>query len=374
MILDRPQVAYYDFPLRAAADRQAVKDLLREVAASGEFILKRRVQEFEQQLCAQIGVAHAVCVSSGTSAIHVAIAALGAGPGDEVLTPAFSFHSSATPIALLGAKPVFVDVGKDFLVDPERIADAATQRTRGIVPVHLFSAMADMPAIASLARGSGWWVLEDSAIALGMSWDDVAAGRWGDLGLFSFHPAKPLPGVTDGAAIVTDDEELAQRCRMLRNHGQDGVTRFLHHLVGFNARMDDVNAGLLSRRLRGYREWTIVRREIARRYDEAFADLTPALCTPSTTPCERVYYTYVVRSPERDALERHLAASGIETVVYYPRPLHLQRSFAFLGHREGDFPNAERAAREALALPLYPSMPAGDVDRVVDAVRAFHGD
>jgi dTDP-4-amino-4,6-dideoxygalactose transaminase len=373
MILERPLVAYYDFPRRAAADRQAVKELMREVARSDEFILKQRVRDYEAELCAHVGVGHAIAVSSGTSALHLALAALGVGPGDEVVTPAFSFHSSATPIALLGATPVLVDVGESFLIDPARIAAAATSRTRGVIPVHLFSDMADMPRIASLARDSGWWVLEDSAIALGMSRDGLAAGRWGDLGVFSFHPAKPLPGVSDGGAIVTDDEALADRCRMLRNHGQDGVNRFLHHIVGFNARMDEINAALLSQRLRGYRETVAARAAIADRYDDAFADLGPALRTPLPTTCDRVYYTYVVRADRRDELEHHLAGRGIESLVYYPRPLHLQPAFAYLGHRAGDFPEAERAAAEALALPLHPRMPEADVERVIQAVRSFHG-
>lgn len=373
MILDRPLVPYYDWPRRAAADRRAVKDLVREVARSDEFILKSRVRAYEDELAARIGAGHAVAVSSGTAAIHVALAALRCGPGDEVVTPAFSFHSSASPIALLGATPVLVDVGEDFLLDADLVEPAATARTRGIVPVHLFADMADMPRIAALARERGWWVLEDSAIALGMARDGVAAGRWGDVGVFSFHPAKPLPGITDGGAIVTDDEQLARRCRMLRNHGQDGVNRFLHHLVGFNARMDEVNAGLLSRRLRDYDGAVAARAAIAQRYDAAFADLAPALRTPLATSCERIYYTYVVRAAERDALERHLADRGVETLVYYPRPLHLQPAFAYLGHRAGEFPQAERAAREALALPLHPRMAEADVDRVIAAVRAFHG-
>jgi len=373
MILERPLVPYYDFPRRFDPERQAVKDLVREVARSDEFILKRRVRDYEAELCAHVGVGHAIAVSSGTSALHVALAALGVGPGDEVITPAFSFHSSATPVALLGATPVLVDVGESFLIDPDRIAAAATPRTRGVIPVHLFADMADMPAIASLARERGWWVLEDSAIALGMSRDGIAAGRWGDLGVFSFHPAKPLPGVSDGGAIVTDDEQLATRCRMLRNHGQDGVNRFLHHIVGFNARMDEINAALLSQRLRGYGESLAAREAIAHRYDDAFADLAPALRTPLPTTCDRVYYTYVVRADRRDELERHLAGRGIESLVYYPRPLHLQPAFAYLGHRAGDFPEAERAAAEALALPLHPRMPQDDVERVIQAVRAFHG-
>lgn len=372
MILAEARVPYYDLPRRVEADRAALKAIVRDVARSGEFILKRRVASLEDELAAFTGARHAIGTASGTAAIHLGLAALRAGPGDEVITPAFSFHSSATPIAHLGATPVLVDVEQDTaLVDPERVGAAVTDRTAGLVAVHLFSAMADMPSLSELARDRGLWVLEDSAIALGMSWDGRAAGRWGDLGLFSFHPYKPLGGISDGAALVTDDDELARRCRMLRNHGQDGVHRFLHHAIGFNARMDEVNAAFLARRLERYRAGLARRAEIAGRYDAALAHLAPALRTPPAVAHERIHYTYVVRAQERDELERHLAARGVETVVYYPLPLHLQPVFAHLGHRPGDFPNAERASRECLALPLYPEMPDDHVEEAIAAVLAF---
>lgn len=372
MIVAEPRVPYYDLPRRVDADRAALKAIVREVARSGEYILKRRVAGLEDELAAFTGARHAIGTASGTAAIHLGLAALGAGPGDEVITPAFSFHSSATPIAHLGATPVLVDVTEDTaLLDADRAAAAVTERTAGVVAVHLFSAMADMPSLRALARDRGLWILEDSAIALGMRWDGVPAGRWGDLGLYSFHPYKPLGGISDGAALMTDDDDLARRCRMLRNHGQDGVQRFVHHVVGFNARMDEVNAAFLARRLARYRAGLARRAEIARRYDGALGHLAPELRIPPPVAHERIHYTYVVRVRERDALERHLAARGVETVVYYPLPLHLQPVFAHLGHRAGDFPNAERASRESLALPLYPEMPDDHVEEAIAAVLAF---
>lgn len=367
------RVPYYNVPARFAADRDTIKRLVREAAASGELILKSRVAELEQALRRFTGAREVVATSSGTGALLLALAALDAGEGDEVITPAFSFHSSASTIAQLGARPVLVDVREgDFLIDVERAEAATTARTRGILPVHLFSAMADMPAIARLAADHDLWVLEDSAIALGMSWGGISAGRLGDIGVLSFHPVKPLAGTSDGGAVVTDDPHLARRARMLRNHGQDGIHRFLHHLLGFNLRMDDVVAGVLAHRLERYRDAIARRRELAERYDAGLADLAPELRTPPPVPHERIFYTYVVRSMRRDELEAHLAARGVETKVYYPYPLHLQPAFRHLGHARGDFPCAERAARELLALPLYPEMPDAHVDEVIEAVRSFH--
>lgn len=374
MIVDAPAVPYYDLERRLRPDREAIKQIVREVAASGEFILKRRVAEFEQALAAEAGAGHAIAVASGTGALLIALVALGAGPGQEVITPAFSFHSSASQIALLGARPVLADVTEaDALLDPECVSEAATERTRGVMPTHLFCAMADMPALAQQASEKGWWVLEDSAIALGMSCEGRRAGTWGDAGVFSFHPVKPLAGVTDGGAVITDDAGLATRCRMLRNHGQDGVHRFVHQSVGFNQRMDEINAAVLRMRLGRFAAARRRRAALASRYQAALRDLAPELRLPPLRPGRQTHYTYVVRSARRDDLERHLAADGIETIVYYPEPLHLQPAFAWLGHRAGDFPRAERASRESLALPLYPEMPDSHLDRVIESVLTFHG-
>ena len=371
MILDSAVVPYYGMGRRTARDRKLIEATVREVAACDEFILKRRVAAFEEQLCRYSGAGGAVAVSSGTAALQVAFAALGVTSGSEVVVPAFGFHSSASAVARLGGTPVLVDVDPEsWLVDAERVADSLGPRTAGVVAVHLFSAMADVAAIAAAAGDR--WVLENSAVAIGMRRDGRMAGRFGNLGIYSFQPVKPVGGTSDGGAVVGDDGELVTRCRMLRNHGQDGVHRFLHHLVGFNARMDEITAAVLSHRLARYDGEIARRAEIAARYDAAFADLAPRLRVPPPAGHERVYYTYVVASLERDALERHLAERGIESKVYYPLPLHLQPAFRWLGYDEGDFPNAERASRESLALPLYPEMPDADVDATIAAVLEFH--
>ncbi len=374
MILESALVPYYGMGRRTQPDREFIAEALRHVARSDEFILKRRVAAFEEELCRYTEAGGAVAVSNGTAALQVALAALRVRTGSEVIVPAFGFHSSASTVARLGGKPVLVDIRPDdWLVDVDRVADALGPRTAGVVPVHLFSAMADMPAIAAVARARGAWVLENSAVAIGMRRDDRMAGRFGDLGLYSFQPVKPVGGTSDAGAIIGDDAELLKRCRMLRNHGQDGVHRFVHHLVGFNARMDEVTAAVLSRRLARYDTNVARRAQIAARYDAAFGDLAPELRVPPPVDHKRVYYAYVVAAQARDALESHLAFRGIETKVYYPLPLHLQPAFAWLGHAKGAFPNAERASRESLALPLYPEMPDADVTATIAAASEFYG-
>lgn len=374
MILDSPSVPYYGMDRRTRPDRAFVEQALLDVARSDEFILKRRVAAFEAELCAYTGAAGAVAVASGTAALQVALAALGCGSATRVAVPAFGFHSTASAVARLGGTPVLVDVDADtWMLTAEGASAVLEPGVTGVVPVHLFNAMADMAGIVAVARERGAWVLENSATAIGVRRGDTAAGRFGQAGLYSFQPVKPVGGTSDGGAVVSDDEDLVARCRMLRNHGQDGINRFLHHVVGFNARMDEVTAAVLSRRLARYDRAIARRGAIAARYDQAFGDLAPELRTPPPADHERAYYIYAVAARDRDALERQLAQRGIETKVYYPLALHMQPAFAWLGHREGDFPNAERACRESLALPLYPEMPDADVEATIAAVLEHYG-
>jgi dTDP-4-amino-4,6-dideoxygalactose transaminase len=374
VILDAPTVPYYGMPRRTRADRELIEQALLDVARSEQFILKQRVARFEEELCRYAGARGAVAVSSGTAAITVALAALGVGPGARVIVPAFGFHSSVSAVARLGGTPVLADVDElTWMLEPRRVADALEPGVAGVIPVHLFAAMADVSSIAAVAHERGAWVLENSAVAIGMRRDGRMAGCLADAGLYSFQPVKPVGGTSDGGAIVSDDPELLTRCRMLRNHGQDGVTRFLHHMVGFNARMDEVVATVLSHRLARYERAVARRAQIAARYDEALGDLAPALRIPPPVDHARVYYTYVVAAQDRDDLERALAVRGIESKVHYPLPIHLQPAFAWLGHREGEFPNAERASRESLALPLYPEMPDDDVEAAIAAIREHYG-
>jgi dTDP-4-amino-4,6-dideoxygalactose transaminase len=359
-------VSFAAFDRRYAGWVDDLVDVVREVGQSDEFILKSRVAALEAAIGAQVGVTHAIGCASGTGALTLALTALGIGPGDEVVTPAFSFISSASTIALTGATPVFADVDLvDYALDPAAVA--ITGRTKAIMAVHLFSQVAPMNRLHALASRRGLKLVEDSAVTLGGTVSGRRTGTAGDVGVFSFFPAKPLGGPGDAGMVVTNDDELAATVRALRNHGQ-GAVRFRHDLVGFNCRMDEIVAGFLLRRLPTLDRQLAARRRRAERYTAAL----PAEVVAPHDFGDRAVYTYVVRAPERAALRRFLAAHGVETVVYYPKPLHLQPAFAHLGHGPGDFPNAERLAAECVALPLYPEQPLSEVDRVAELVTRFY--
>jgi len=359
----------------AAADE--VLAVVREVAESDEFILKSRALALETAIAARTGSAHAVACASGTGALTLVLTALGIGPGEEVITPAFSFVASASPIALVGAKPVFADVDEDTAtLDPAAAAAAVTVRTRAVLPAHLFSCAAPMASLRALADRHGLALVEDSAVSLGALVDGRAAGRHGDAGVFSFYPGKPLGGIGDGGMVITDSEPLATAVRMLRNHGQDLAVRFLHHRVGFNCRMDELVAGYLLRALPRLDGALASRRALASRYESRLRPLVPDVVPPPAGFGGRFdgrsVYSYVVRAADRERLRAHLLRRGVQTAVYYPRPLHLQPVFASLGYRAGAFPVAERLAATSLALPLYPGLTPSEVDRVCDAIAEWY--
>jgi dTDP-4-amino-4,6-dideoxygalactose transaminase len=366
------KVPYLDVAARARSDRQVILDLVEQVATSDNFILKGHVAAFEERLRDFVGARFAVAVASGTDAVKLGLAALGVGRGDEVIVPAFGFVGMASVVAHLGGRVTFADVDPETgTLDPAGLEERVTPRTRAVLPAHVFSALADMPALRDFALRHDLSLLEDSAVALGARLGGRTVGRWGDLGVFSFFPIKPLGGIGEGAVIVTDDEALARRCRMLRNHGQDGITRFLHHVVGWNSRMDEVVAGYLAHRLALLPNLLARRAALAWRYTARFARLAPTVVTPAGGE-GRAWYSYVVQAERRDELRSWLGSRGIEAHVHYPTPLPSQPAFADLGHRPGEFPGAERLCRRALALPLYPEMPDEHVEVVADAVAAFY--
>ena len=367
-------VPFYGLTARFGADAEQVRAALAEAVRSPKPILGERVAELEAAVRQRTGARHAVGVASGTGALQVALTALGVGPGTEVVVPAFCYHSPASCALHLGATVRLVDVDPETAtIDPGGLAAALGGRTRVVVAAHLFSTMADLGAVRAAIAGHGAALLEDSAVALGMRRDDRVAGLGGDLGIYSFHPVKLLAGIGDGGMVVTDDERLGTTARMLRNHGQDGRRRFVHHLVGYNCRMDELAAAFLLRRLATLDDAIAHRARIAAAYNRAFGRLRPELVPPPEVGYQRTFYTYVVRSRRRDELRAFLAERGVETRVYYPYPLHLQPGFASLGEPAGAFPAAEAWSREALGLPLYPELSDGQVEAVVEAVVAFHG-
>lgn len=351
--------------------RGEIREAIEEVVSSQQFILGPKVELLERQVAAYCGAAHGVGVASGSDALLLALMALGVGPGDEVVTTAYTFFSTVSSITRLGAVPVFADIDPaTYNVDPAAVARRVTPRTKAILVVHLFGRMADMDPIMDCARAAGGVpVVEDACQSIGASCRGRPAGSIGAAGCLSFFPSKNLGGFGDGGMIVTNDDALADRARLLRVHG--GRERYYHDVVGINSRLDALQAAVLIVKMRHLERWHEGRMRNAARYDELLAG-APGIETPRVDPRDRsVYNQYVIRSPRRDALMAHLRERGIGCEVYYPVPLHLQKCFAFLGGRPGDLPESERAARESLALPVYAELAPAQLERVAAAVRAF---
>jgi dTDP-4-amino-4,6-dideoxygalactose transaminase len=343
----------------------ALDEAIRRVVRSGAFVLGGEVADFEAELAAYLECRYAIGVSSGTDALVCALSALGIGPGDEVVTTPFSFVATAEAIQRVGARPRFVDVEEETLqLDAACVARRIDSRVKAIVPVHLFGHVAAIPAL-------GIPVVEDAAQAIGARVDGRAIGTLGALGCFSFFPSKPLGAFGDGGLVVTSDPALAERVRSLRQHG---ATRKHHYeYLGGNYRLDALQAAVLRVKLPHLNGWLTQRRALAGAYSERLARVS-SVRLPITRPgTEPAWAHYVIRVPpeKRDPLAAFLAENGVETAIYYPTPLHLQPVFASLGHRESDFPVAERAAREVLALPLYPELALEDLEYVVQCVERF---
>ncbi len=353
--------------VRAAIDR---------VVESQRFIMGPEVEALEGEIAAYCGAAHAIGVSSGTDALLVALMALGVGAGDEVITSTYSFFASGGVIARLGARPVFVDIDPEtFNIDPDGVKRAVSDRTRAIIPVHLFGQCAEMDPILELAAARGIAVVEDAAQALGAGYEGRPAGTMGDLGCFSFFPSKNLGAYGDGGMVVTGDEALAKRVRALRVHGAQ--PKYYHAIVGGNFRLDAIQAAVLRAKLPHLDAWSEGRRINAAFYDRALteAGLVEAgkVRLPTFRHAPHVVNQYAIVCEQRDALKAHLAAKSIGTEVYYPVPLHRQECFADLGYGVGSLPVAERAATETLALPVYPELTESQMAYVVEAVRDFYG-
>jgi len=356
---------------------------LERVLDSGQFILGPEVERLEQRLAAYSGCRHAIGVSSGTDALLVSLMALGVGPGDDVITTPFTFFATAGTIARLGARPVFADIDpQTFNLDPALLEKSITKRTKVILPVHLYGQCADMEAILTVAGRAKIPVLEDAAQAVGAEYrPGRIAGSMGIAGCLSFFPTKNLGGVGEGGMVVTNDDALAERIRMLRVHGSR--VKYRHEAVGGNFRLNALQGAALGVMLDHLNNWSGRRLANAMRYRELIearrlpetAGVAVPICVHEQGGVTRphIYHQYVIRAPRRDALQAHLAQAGIGSEVYYPIPLHLQPCFAQLGYREGSLPEAERAAREVLALPIHPELTPEQQVAVVDAIAEFYG-
>lgn len=381
VLTNRPETGntQLHFPfLDLRAQFQGVREEIMEAIAgtmeSQRFILGPEVESLESEIAEYVGCQHAIACASGSDALLLALMAVGVSPGDEVITTPFTFVATASAIVRLGAKPVFVDIDPaTYNLNPADLEKAISSNTRAMIPVHLYGLPAAMEAILECARQHGLAVIEDAAQALGAEYRGVKVGNLGTIGAFSFFPSKNLGCAGDGGMITTNDPELADRLRLLRVHG----SRKKYHceLIGLNSRLDALQAAILRVKLRHLETWTKARQLNANRYRLAFTrrNIDNRLILPlQPDGLRHVYNQFVIRSLARDEVRQHLLRRGIPTEIYYPEPLHMQSAFSYLGYQPGDFPHAEEASREVLALPIYPELTEEQQSTVVDAIASYY--
>jgi dTDP-4-amino-4,6-dideoxygalactose transaminase len=356
-------LAAHHAPLRAEFDA-AIAEVIDNNAFAGGPV----VTEFEREFAAFCESRYAIGLGSGTEALWLTLLACGIGPGDEVITVPNTFMATAEAITYTGAKPVFVDIDpRTYTMDPSQIEPALTRRTKAIIPVHLYGQTADMDPILSFGRQHGVFVIEDAAQAHGSEYKGRKAGSLGHAGCFSFYPGKNLGAFGEAGAVVTSDEELAERIRILRDHGQ--VRKYYHTMIGWNCRMDGIQAAILRIKLRHLASNNQLRRAHAEFYNQSFAEVDEIVTPHEASSGRHIYHIYAVRTPERDDMLRLLAEKNIGCAIHYPVPIHLQDAYQELGYSEGDFPISERSCTEVLSLPMYPELTETQLLLVSDAVK-----
>jgi dTDP-4-amino-4,6-dideoxygalactose transaminase len=362
-------IPFVDLKAQYRAIRDEVRPAIDGVLESCEFTLGSEVAAFEREFAAFAGAPHGIGVNSGTSALHLALLAAGVGPGDEVITVPFTFIATVSSIDYTGARAVLVDIDPvTFTLDPALVEAAITPRTKAIIPVHLYGQPADMDPIIALARRHRLVVIEDAAQAHGAEYKGRRAGSMGDLACFSFYPGKNLGAYGEGGMVTTANDDYARTVRMLRDWGAE--KKYQHVLKGYNYRLEGMQGAILRVKLRHLEAWTEARRAAAARYDRLLAG--SSVPTPiARDDVRHAYHLYVVRTPDRAAWQATLLEQGVQTAIHYPAPVHLLPAFADLGYREGEFPHAERAAREVLSLPMFPELTAEQGETVAHAVRAL---
>lgn len=361
-------VPFLDLRQQYARVEAEIRCVLLEVAESGQYVLGRTVAAFESAFAEYVGARHCVAVNTGTSALHLALLAAGVGPGDEVLTVPMTFVATTWAISYVGATPVFVDVEPETAtMNVNAVKKRITPRVKAILPVHLYGQPADLRPLVHLSQKYGIPLIEDAAQAHGARYGGKRVGNFGLCGCFSFYPGKNLGAMGEGGAVITDDDTVATRLRSLRDHAQS--QRYHHDEIGFNYRMDAIQGGVLSVKLRHLDDWLAARRRLADRYLRLLADL-PLTLPEVARDREHAWHLFVTRIPYRDQVRAALEARGIQTGLHYPIPVHLQIAYRHLGHKPGDFPVAERIARQCLSLPLFPEMTVEQQDAVCEALAA----
>jgi dTDP-4-amino-4,6-dideoxygalactose transaminase len=363
------QIPYFDLPAQIRGIREDLNAAIARTLDNCSFCLGPDVAQFEKDFARFLDAEHCVGFNSGTSALHVAMLLLGIGPGDEVITTPFTFVATSWAISYVGAKPVYVDIDDaTFNLDPKLIEHAITPKTKAVMPVHLYGQPLDLDPVLAICRKHKLPLVEDAAQAHGARYKSKIIGTFGEISCFSFYPGKNLGACGEGGALVTSNPAFDKRARALREHGSS--VRYYHDEVGYNYRMEGIQGATLGVKLKHLPKWTAERRRVAHRYHELLAD-TPLQLPREASYAESVYHLYVVRHPRRDELKKHLEANGVGCAIHYPIPVHLQRAYAHLGHKAGDFPVAEKAARECLSLPIYPELTDAQIQRVAEVIKDF---
>jgi dTDP-4-amino-4,6-dideoxygalactose transaminase len=349
--------------------KKQIDAAVARVLQSGSYVLGEETRLFEHEIASYGGVKHAIGVNSGTDAILLALRALNIGPGDEVIVPAMTFIATAEPIVQLGATPVFADIdSKTYNLDPHQVQTKITRKTKAIIAVHLYGQPADMDSLLLLAKSQNIPLIEDMAQALGASYKGKKVGSFGAMACLSFYPTKNLGACGDAGMVLTSDDALARRLRGLRNHGAQ--VKYHHDEIGYNSRLDEIQAAILRIKLPLLDGWNKKRMELAHLYSKSLSN-APVQHPQAAPEGKHIFHLYSICTPQRDALQTWLGQQGISSATHYPKPLHLQTAFKVLGGKPGDYPQSERLAKETLSLPLYPTLSPKDILRVVLAVRSF---
>ncbi|MCS7281447.1 MAG: DegT/DnrJ/EryC1/StrS family aminotransferase [Desulfobacterota bacterium] len=343
---------------------------LKQILDEQKLVLGEYCQLLEEKIATYIGVPYAISCANGTDALILSLRALDIGIGDEVITTPYTFFSTASSITLVGAKPVFVDIEPRFMnIDPTKVEDAITERTRAIIVVHLFGKICQIDKIMAIAEKHKLYVIEDMAQSIGAKKDGKMAGSFGHVSALSFYPTKNLGGIGEGGMVLTYDESIAKKAKKLRVHGMDEKP-YTHDLIGINSRLDEIKAYALCAKFPYLEEWNKKRIENAKYYNSAFKDL-PLVLPELEDDGSHVFHQYVIRTEKRDELKEFLEKKGIQTGIYYPLPLHLQKCFLYLGYKKGDFPCSEEASRTSLAIPVYPELKEREKEYIVRCVKKF---
>ncbi|MCG0274839.1 MAG: DegT/DnrJ/EryC1/StrS family aminotransferase [Thermosediminibacteraceae bacterium] len=364
------KLQFLDLKAQYETIKEEIKKAIIDAVESGQYIMGPNVKAFEEEIAAYLGVKHAIAVANGTDALVLTLDALGIGPGDEVITSPYTFFASAECISRVGAKPVFADIDPNtFNICPEEIEKKISEKTKAIIPVHIFGQAADMDKITALAEKHGLYVIEDACQAIGAEINGRKVGTIGKAGCFSFFPTKNLGAYGDGGLVVTNDDELAEKIRLLRVHGSR--KKYFHEAVGYNSRLDEIQAAILRVKLKYIDSWNEARRQKAKLYNELLKN-TPVKTPDIKDEKSHVFHLYTILAPNRDELKKHLEQKGIPTGIYYPLPLHLQEAYKDLGYEKGDMPIAEKTCESNLSLPIYPELTDEQIKFIVDAVIEFY--